>query len=241
MSQIRLDMLTAKALKISRKDAKSLITKGRIEINGEVLKKPETKVSEDAAISFDGRSCFYKKFLYILQNKPLGIVSSTDDHDGQTVLDILPQEFKRDGLFPAGRLDKYSHGMMIITDDGKFAHRMLAPSSHVEKEYYVRTQEPVISQDMAEEFSKGVYLGDGQYSSPAQMTIIDEYSAYITIHEGIYHQVRRMLKSMGGTVIDLKRVRIGALTLDEKLKEGESRLLTEEEVSALLEKNQQIQ
>lgn len=237
MSQIRLDMLTSKALGISRKDAKSLIAKGKIAIDEEVLKKPEIKVNEDSLISFDNKSFFYKKFLYILQNKPLGIVSSTDDHDGETVLDILPEELKRDGLFPAGRLDKYSHGMMIITDDGKFAHRMLAPSSHVEKEYYVKIEEPAVSEKMAEEFAKGVYLGEGQYSSPANMKIIDKYSAYITIHEGIYHQVRRMLKSMGGTVIDLKRVRIGALPLDESLKEGESRLLTEEEISALLTKN----
>ena len=237
MADMRLDMLTSKVLGVSRKDAKVLITKGNIKIEGEILKRPEAKVSEEAVLTYMNKDYTFKKFLYILQNKPLGVVSSTDDHDGETVLDILPEELKRDGLFPAGRLDKYSHGMMIITDDGKFAHRMLAPVSHVEKEYYVKIAEDTVSQKMVDEFAKGVYLGEGQYSSPAEMRIIDKSSCYITIHEGIYHQVRRMLKMMGGTVIDLKRIRIGELPLDENLKEGESRLLTPDEISALLTKN----
>ncbi len=236
MSQVRLDMLISKALNVSRKDAKGLIAKGRIAIDKEIIKRPDAKVDDGCEISFDSKSFFYQKFLYILQNKPLGIISSTDGYDGKTVLDILPEQLKRNGLFPAGRLDKYSCGMMIITDDGKFAHSMLSPSCHVEKEYYVKTAEDVISEKMAEEFSKGVYLGEGQYSSPAQMRIIDSRCAYITIHEGIYHQVRRMIKAMGGTVIALKRVRIGDLALDENLKEGESRLLTENEKEALLKR-----
>ncbi|MEG2144900.1 MAG: pseudouridine synthase, partial [Oscillospiraceae bacterium] len=150
--------------------------------------------------------------------------------------DILPPTLKRRGLFPAGRLDKYSHGMMIITDDGVFAHRMLSPATHVPKKYYIVADAPMVNENLKKEFSKGVYLGEGKYSSPSELIIIDEFSAYVTIHEGIYHQVRRMFSHFGGEVTELKRIKIGGLDLDESLKDGESRVLTLKEKLLLTEK-----
>lgn len=233
MELVRLDKLVSKACGVSRQDAKKLICSGKISVCKNIMKNCDEKVPIDSVIEKNGEEAVFVKNYYIMQNKPLGIVSSTDGHDGKTVLDILPDEMMRKGLFPAGRLDKYSHGMMIITDDGEFAHRMLSPVSHVEKEYLVKVDSPIVNNALKEEFLKGIFLGDGKYSSPSVLTIIDEYTAKVVINEGIYHQVRRMFKRFGGEVTDLKRIRIGNLPLDENLKEGDSRFLNEKEILAV--------
>ncbi|MEG2144188.1 MAG: 16S rRNA pseudouridine(516) synthase [Oscillospiraceae bacterium] len=239
MEIIRLDRFVARSFDISRSHAAKLILEGKISFNGALQRDVAFKLSTDDRIVFMGEERGYEKFVYIMMNKPLGIVSSTEDNDGETVIDILPPSLKRRGLFPAGRLDKYSHGMMIITDDGEFAHRMLSPATHVPKTYYIKADAPIVNEKLVHEFSKGVFLGDGKYSSPSQLVIIDEFSAYVTIHEGIYHQVRRMFSRFGGEVTELKRIKIGGLSLDKDLKAGESRAITPKE-KLLLTENSEI-
>ena len=236
MALERVDKLVAVAQNISRADARKLIAKGALCVNGTLTKSISAKADgERDELRLLGKLIYYNKELYILQNKPLGIVSSTDDHDGKTVLDILPPQLCRKGLFPAGRLDKYSEGMLILTTDGRFAHEMLSPKRHVPKVYYVELDAPILNQRLAELFAQGVFLGDGEYSSPAKLEIVTPTSGYVTIHEGIYHQVRRMFDQNGGKVTRLVRVQIGGLRRDETLRPGESRLLTAAERRRILE------
>lgn len=232
----RLDKIVANMPGVSRTDAKKLISSGKVMVDGKTAK--DAKLHYDpalVAIEVMGKPLLYKKHLYILQNKPLGVVSSTDDPDSQTVLDILPEHLQRKGIFPAGRLDKYSQGMMIITDDGGFAHRMLSPKSRLPKTYYVEVDQDMVGTSLAELFAKGVYLGGGEYSSPALLEVLSPRSAKVTIYEGIYHQVRRMFDQNGGKVIKLVRIKIGNLPLDPDLPEGESRELESSEIEMLLQ------
>lgn len=231
----RLDKIVANMPGVSRTDAKKLISSGKVTVDGKTAK--DAKLHYDPAlcsIEVMGKPVVYKKHLYILQNKPLGVVSSTDDPESKTVLEILPEHLQRKGLFPAGRLDKYSQGMMIITDDGEFAHRMLSPKSHLPKTYYVEVDCDMVDQSLAALFDKGVYLGGGEYSSPAQLEVLSPRSAKVTIYEGIYHQVRRMFDQNGGKVQKLVRIKIGGLALDPALEEGQSRELDAAERQMLM-------
>lgn len=234
MATLRLDKLISVAQKISRADAKKQITKGMVTVNGAVVRDSAQKADpESDVVRVSGQAVQYHQHVYILQNKPLGIVSSTEDSDGKTVLDILPEKLVRKGLFPAGRLDKYSEGMMIITDDGVFAHKMLSPKSHVPKTYFVTVNAPIVNEQLAQEFAKGVFLGDGEHSSPAILQVLSPTTANVTIFEGIYHEVRRMFDRHGGKVTQLRRFKIGGLLLDEALPQGQSRLLRPEEIEAI--------
>ena len=230
MAKERLDRLVSIGIGCPRSQARRLVLKGAVSVNETVCKSPDLRFDADEhRFSCEGRSFIPLLNLYLMMNKPLGIVSSTKDPQSTTVLDLLPEKFQRPKLFPAGRLDKYSEGLMIITDDGDFAHRMLSPKHHVPKAYAVEVDAPVVDKHLTEVFAKGAYLGGGQTASPAQLQILSPTSAIVTIREGLYHQVRRMFDQNGAHVTRLVRVAIGNLSLDPDLKPGYTKLLTENE------------
>ncbi len=235
MPMMRLDKFLSSQLAISRTDAKKMLRQKRISVNGAVAIKPELQVDPCAdSILLDGRVIAYRQFLYIMQNKPAGVVSASAD-GSVTVIDILPQELKRPGLFPAGRLDKDTTGFVLITDDGAFAHSLLSPVRHVEKTYVV-TLEREATMEEIEEIRKGIRIGEEQFR-PAKLRPLvqtDGLPQYeIILTEGRYHQIKRMFGSQGNAVCALRRVQIGGLSLDPSLRPGESRLMTDEEIRLL--------
>ncbi|MBQ4539531.1 MAG: rRNA pseudouridine synthase [Oscillospiraceae bacterium] len=241
MALVRMDKLVCTAAGCSRADAKRLLSSGAVTVDGKTIKQGSVKADPDSqTVCIGGKPVKYSEHIYIIMNKPLGVVSSTDDHDGQTVLDILPEQLLRKGLFPAGRLDKYTCGMMIITDDGDFAHRILAPKKHLPKIYQFELDAPILNEQLRQKFLQGVYLGGGEYSSPAYLDIISPTEGRVTIFEGIYHQVRRMFDQNGGHVIALKRIKIGGLPLPDDLAEGMSRQLTDDELKQLFETEKEV-
>ena len=241
MALVRMDKLICTAAGCSRTDAKKLLSSGAVTVDGKTVKQGSAKADPDTqTVCIGGKPVKYSEHIYIIMNKPLGVVSSTDGHDGETVLDILPEELLCKGLFPAGRLDKYTSGMMIITDDGDFAHRILAPKKHLPKIYEFELDAPILNEQLRLKFLEGVYLGGGEYSSPAYLDIISPTEGKVTIFEGIYHQVRRMFDQNGGHVIALKRIKIGGLPIPGDLAEGESRQLTEQELKQLFETEKEV-
>ena len=235
MSLIRLDKFLSSQLTVSRTDAKKLLRQKRISVNGTVEMKPEKQVDPNADdVTLDGRRISYRQFLYIMQNKPAGVVSASTDGN-VTVIDILPPQLKRPGLFPAGRLDKDTTGFVLITDDGAFAHSLLSPAHHVEKTYIVTLQREVTPEEF-EEIKTGMQIGEERFL-PAKLRHLDgadgstQYEIVLT--EGRYHQIKRMFGAQGNPVCALQRIRIGGLFLDPSLLPGESRLLTEEEIRLL--------
>lgn len=236
MAEIRLDKLLSSAKCCSRADAKRLLSSGSVTVDGKTVKQGSAKADPNIQkVLVDGKLLVFHEHLYILMNKPLGVVSSTDDPDSKTVLELLDEKLMRRGLFPAGRLDKYTEGMMMITDDGEFAHRILAPKKRMPKIYEFTLDAPIINEVLVEKFSQGVYLGGGEYSSPAVLDPLSPTEGRVTIFEGIYHQVRRMCDQNGGKVTRLKRVQIGGLSLDPTLSAGQSRLLREDEIKKLFQ------
>lgn len=230
----RLDKLIASQGQYSRKEVKSLIARRRVTVDGVTAKAPEQKVDADqSTICIDGTPLTVKRQLYLLLNKPRGYVSSTDDSDGVSVLELVPRELFRQGLFPAGRLDKDTTGMMVITDDGQMAHRILAPKKHVKKRYLVTIDIPP-TETMQTRFAEGINLVEG-LTKPAALEIVGEYQALVTLTEGRYHQIKRMFSACGATVTALHRVSMGNLNLPDDLKEGEVRELTAEELLKLEE------
>ncbi|MBQ3154332.1 MAG: rRNA pseudouridine synthase [Clostridia bacterium] len=230
----RLDKVIASQGQYSRKEVKSLIARRRVTVDGVTAKAPEQKVDADqSTICIDGTPLTVKRQLYLLLNKPRGYVSSTDDSDGVSVLELVPRELFRQGLFPAGRLDKDTTGMMVITDDGQMAHRILAPKKHVKKRYLVTIDIPP-TETMRTRFAEGINLVEG-LTKPAALEIVGEYQALVTLTEGRYHQIKRMFSACGATVTALHRVSMGNLNLPDDLKEGEVRELTAEELLKLEE------
>ena len=218
----------------SRTDAKKVIRAGGVLVNGQAVRAADVKIDPEAdEIIFAGKRVEYRKYLYIMLNKPEGYVSATEDGKDKTVLDLLPDEVKRAGLFPCGRLDKNTLGLMLITDNGELAHRLLAPDSHVSKIYAFRSKFPV-SEEKAKTFEDGVSLDDGYVTKPARITLDDQRdSGTVLLVEGKYHQIKRMFDAMGNKITYLERISFGPLTLDAKLDRGEWRYLTDEEISAL--------
>lgn len=217
----------------SRKEVQKLIKAKSVMVNGEIIVKPETKLEpESCEIKVKGQALNFQKHLYIMMNKPQGVVSATEDKDCKTVIDILPDEFKRKGLFPAGRLDKDTEGLLIITDDGDFAHKMLSPKKHIIKKYYAELDGEV-TEDMVNRFSQGIVFKDGTKCLPAKLEILGKNSAYVEICEGKFHQVKKMFNVCGLNVTFLKRIAIGNLILDSNLTIGSSRMLTNYEKSAI--------
>lgn len=219
---------------MSRKDAKTAVFHGKVTVNGAVVKLSDHKVSENDEIFLNGNKISKNKHIYIVLNKPQGYVSATEDESQHTVLELVPPELFRKGLFPAGRLDKDTTGLMIITDDGDFAHRILSPKKHVRKSYAVTLDIPVTA-EMKEAFEKGVALSDG-VCKPAGLAFGGKYECTVTLFEGRYHQIKRMFGCFGAKVTALKRISIGGFSLPENLPEGQCRELDESELD-LIEKD----
>ena len=232
----RLDKLIASQSTRSRSETVTLIRRGRVTVDGVVCRDPSCKVDADAcAITVDGESLFYREFVYIMLNKPAGILCVSRDPKVPTVVDLLPDEMKRKNLFPAGRLDKDSVGLVLLTDDGEFAHRLTAPKREVEKRYLVRLDGP-LSDDQCRAFESGLVLADGTPCRPAKVRVEEEGMAplvEVRITEGRYHQIKRMFGVLDRGVDYLKRIAIGGVELDKTLAEGESRYLTRDELKRL--------
>ena len=227
---MRLDKYLAQSRAGSRNEVKEHIRKGRVAVNGAVIKDPGAKVEGTDEVLLDGRPVIYSEHVYYMLNKPAGVVSATEDPLERTVIDLFPEELRK-GLFPVGRLDKDSVGLLIITDDGALAHSLMSPKKHVDKRYFIRTDEPLDLSD-ADAFSAGITLGDGTVLAPATLEISenDKTEAVVAISEGKYHQVKRMIASRGKKVVYLKRISIGNLTLDPDLPEGSFRPLSVEDI-----------
>ena len=203
-------------------------------VDGRPCRAPEAKVEEGAAVTVDGAAVGSGGPVYLMLHKPAGVVSSTDEPGERTVLDLLGKEYRNLGLFPAGRLDKDTEGLILLTNDGPLAHRLLSPRHHVDKVYYVEADGVLDAADVAA-VRQGIVLGDGYQCLPGDLELLSGGSARITIHEGKYHQVKRMLAARGKRVTYLKRVGFGPLTLDENLSKGACRPLTGEELESLFE------
>ena len=239
----RLDKIISSQGLISRSEVKQLVKKGEVSVNGNVIKDSSIKVSYDDVIVVCGQSLSQSRYTYIMLNKPKGVVSSTDDKRDKTVVDILPDELKRKNLFPAGRLDKDTTGFCLITDDGEFAHNILAPSRHVTKTYIAEVDRPIDVENAKKAFLDGVVLGDGTVLLSAileEMPCADKHLFKVIIKEGKYHQIKRMFASLGTKVIELKRIAIGGLPLDNSLPEGFARLLTDEELKSIVENDERF-
>ena len=232
---MRLDKYLADMGVGTRAEVKKLIRQGQITVDGAVVKLPEMKIDiEHSQVACKGKPIDYETFEYYMLNKPAGVISATTDSKDKTVLDLIDTK-KRKDLFPVGRLDKDTEGLLLITNDGEMAHRLLAPKKHVDKVYYAKI-EGVVTEEDQRAFAEGVSLGGDEMAKPAELEILvsDEISEIrLTIQEGKFHQVKRMVHYVGNEVVFLKRVGFGPLNLDEDLKPGEYRELTEEEISLL--------
>lgn len=232
----RIDKIISEQTYYTRKEIKKLISQGIIYVNDEQVKKPENKYDEtNIVIKINGKEIEVKKHIYLLLNKPKGYVSTTEINTENTVLDLVPEKYKNRNLFPAGRLDKDTTGLMLITDDGEFAHNILSPRKHVKKEYEVTIDIPVTS-TMVEGFKKGVNLNDGECKS-AELEITGEYTANVVITEGRYHQIKRMFGCYGAKVIELNRTCMGNLYLPKDLKLGEVKEASQEELQRIQERS----
>ena len=228
----RLDKRLAATGRWSRKEARDLIRGGRVAVEGAVCRAPEAKVGEDAPVTVDGAPICADRPVYLMLHKPAGVVSSTDEPGERTVLELVGEEYQNIGLFPAGRLDKDTEGLLLLTNDGPLAHRLLAPKSHVDKVYYVEV-DGVLDETDVEAVRRGVTLGDGYVCLPGELELLSGNRAHITLREGKYHQVKRMLASRGKPVTYLKRVRFGPLELDETLPKGGWRPLNDRELELI--------
>lgn len=227
---IRLDKLLCDLGKASRRDVKRMIRAGRVCVDGLAVTAPEKRVDpRSEAVTLDGETLVWKPFHYYMMNKPSGVLSATEDPRQRTVLDLLPAELRRIGLFPVGRLDRDTRGLLLLTDDGDFAHRVISPKFAVEKLYDAAVEGCPDEADAAA-FAEGLVLGDGTRCRPAKLEIIGEGRCLVTVTEGKYHQVKRMLASRGKPVRELKRLSVGALRLPEDLAEGSVRELNEDDL-----------
>lgn len=235
----RLDKILSNMGYGSRKDIKKIVKEGRVSINYEIINKNDFKIDPyEDIITLDGKEIFYRKYIYLMMNKPKDVVSSTDDPISRTVLDLIDEEYLVFKPFPAGRLDKDTEGLILLTNDGKLAHELLSPKREVNKTYYVEV-DGFIEEKHKKNFEKGIILDDGYKTLPADLEIIESNifsKAKLTIKEGKFHQVKRMFKSLSMEVVYLKRISMGSLKLDESLKLGQYRELTEEEIQLLKEK-----
>lgn len=230
----RLDKVISNQTGYSRKDIKELIRKKRVTVNNEIAAKPELKVDPAMdRISVDGQEISVQKFVYLMLNKPKGYISATEDRSQQTVLDLVPEEYLHRNLFPAGRLDKDTTGLMLITDDGDFAHNILAPKKHVSKTYNVTIDIPM-TEEMVTGFRDGVKLNDGECKA-AGLTITGEHTGIVVLTEGRYHQIKRMFGCYGAKVTELERIAMGNLQLPADLEPGQIREFTEEELKLIRE------
>lgn len=235
----RLDKIIASQGQYSRSEVKKLVRSGLVLLNGKAVKSSDIKCDAAAdTIIVDGKKLEYKKYIYIMLNKPKGVISATEDPTQKTVIDLIPPELRRQGLFPAGRLDGDTTGFVLITDDGDFAHRILSPKNHIMKTYHATLPHPLSDEDIIK-FKEGLTLGDGTKCLEARVRMLNdrENVAEVIICEGKYHQVKRMFASIGNKVLELRRVKMGELLLDPNLNEGECRELTPQELEQIERKN----
>jgi len=231
----RIDKIIVAQTEYSRREVKELIKKNKVKLNGVIISKSDIKIdNENDVITIDNIEVKIQKYIYLVLNKPKGYISATEDKEMQTVLELVPKQYMHRNIFPAGRLDKDTTGLMVITDDGEFAHSILSPKKHVKKIYNVTLDIP-ISETMVNGFKKGVLLNDGECKS-AILEITGMNTGIVTLTEGRYHQIKRMFGCYGAKVIELQRIGMGNYRLPEDLKLGECRELTEEELKKIKEK-----
>lgn len=229
----RLDKLLAGTGKWSRREVKALVRQGLVRVDGRLAASAEDKLDPAAAIiTVAGETISLCRFTYVMLHKPAGVLTATEDRKQPTVLDLLPPELRRIGLAPVGRLDKDTEGLLLLTNDGELAHRLLSPKYHVDKRYLARVDGELSAAD-AEAFARGMTLGDGLECLPAGLEVLPDRVCVVTLREGEFHQVKRMLAARGAPVLYLKRLSMGPLTLDDSLAAGAYRLLRAEEISAL--------
>ncbi|UUV14692.1 pseudouridine synthase [Clostridioides difficile] len=223
----------------SRSEIKKYCKQGSVVVNGSEVSNPGTQVdTENDEILFNGEEVIYREYIYLMMNKPDGYISATTDKYDPTVLDLIDLSYLAFEPFPVGRLDKDTEGLLVLTNDGKLSHRVLSPKKHVPKTYYAKI-DGVVTEEDVEAFLEGVVLDDGYKTMPSQLNILksdDESEIELTIHEGKFHQVKRMFESVGKKVVYLKRLSMGNLKLDEILELGEYRELTDEEVKLIEER-----
>ena len=239
---IRLDKYLADMQVGTRSEVKELIRKNRVTVNDNIVTKPESKINTDGdSVNVDGNAVGYHEYEYFMLNKPAGVVSATDDNTCTTVIDLIKTNNRKD-LFPVGRLDKDTEGLLIITNDGAMAHDLLSPKKHVDKTYYAKVKGKISDMEV-KQFANGLFVDEELTALPAILKVLSynsdkDYSEiHVTIYEGKFHQVKRMFTAIGSEVLFLKRITFGALPLDESLKTGEYRALTKEEIS-ILQRNQ---
>lgn len=226
---MRLDKFLCDTAGLTRTEAKNAVKKGQIAVNGQVQKAADFKVKENTdTVTFQGKSLSYAAFHYYMLHKPAGVITATEDKKESTVMDILREE-KVKNLFPVGRLDKDTEGLLLITDDGELAHNLLSPKKHVDKEYLVKVRDSISEED-CRKLSEGVDIGDEKPTAPAKVERVAEKEILLTIREGRFHQVKRMLQAVGNEVLYLKRLSMGSLRLPEDLEKGAYRPLSEEEI-----------
>ena len=237
MATVRLDKYLADLGIGSRREVKDWIRDGRVRIDGQLCCKPEQKLDTDSqSLTLDGEALTYNKFRYFLMDKPVGVVTATEDREQNTVLDLLPPELKKLGLFPVGRLDKDTSGLLLLTNDGEFAHRVISPKSGVEKRYYAGIEGEVTDEDV-KAFASGLSLRDGTECLPAKLANLGPGRCLVTVTEGKYHQVKRMLAARGKPVQTLRRLAVGELVLPEGMEPGSVRELEESDLCKLFRRH----
>ncbi|MBE6693469.1 MAG: rRNA pseudouridine synthase [Ruminococcaceae bacterium] len=233
---MRLDKYMSLAGVLSRSDTARAVRAGDILINGAVPKRSDTRLDADSdTVTYRGERVVYREFTYVLLNKPQGYVSATEDGSQMTVLELLPEELRRvrPQLFPCGRLDKNTMGLMILTNDGQLSHKLLSPKRHVDKTYRFAVKFPLSDADVTQ-LENGVDIG-GYVTAPCKVTLIDCKNGEITIHEGKYHQIKLMMEAVHNQIVELERIRFGKITLPDDLPLGKCRLMTDGEITALCE------
>ncbi len=234
MAKVRLDKFVASQSDLSRKDARIAIWQGRVCVDGQAVTKPDTAIDTNSAVTLDEKELTYKQYVYFMLNKPAGIVSATRDKSAKTVLDLLPEGYKKFQCSPVGRLDKDTTGLLLITNDGDFLHRVISPNKHIEKSY-IASLDGRLQPEMITEFADGVVLADGEKCRPAKLELMGDCQARVIITEGKYHQIKRMFGTVGLGVVKLHRERIGGLTLDKNLSGGEIMEISYEQVCRVFE------
>ena len=226
---IRLDKLVSENSVLTRSQASKAIRSGKVTVNGITVSRPEQKTDENVdTVCLEGIPIRYRQFHYYLLDKPTGVITASRDRRAETVLDLIPPEIRKQGIFPVGRLDKDTSGLLLLTDDGQFAHQVISPGKNVEK-IYLAEVEGILKPDSEILFQNGIILKDGTCCLPAKLQILGENCCQVTVCEGKYHQVRRMLAAVGNPVISLRRIAIGRLFLPEDSIQGSWREMTEEE------------
>lgn len=232
---MRLDRFLCEMNMGTRSQVKEMIRRGQVSVNGKTAVKADLKIEEEKdLVCVQGRKICYRKFVYYMLNKPAGVVSAVKDHTAGTVVELLRQEDRQRGLFPVGRLDKDTEGFLLLTNDGDLAHRLLSPGRHVDKTYLVTPDHKLTEQDIFR-LEQGVEIGEDRPTLPGKVQSLEDNKILLTIHEGKFHQVKRMLQAVDNCVLALKRVSFGGIELDEGLAPGEYRPLTEREVQTLYE------